>query len=276
MTNFVLITGGSGGIGLELANLFWADGYNLCIASLDEPCLHEMHTRLPERPEQTLVRFPINLSEPGSGQALYDAVREKGISPEFLVNCAGFGDWGELVDADPGRIEGMVRLNVETTTTLCLLFGQDMKARKRGGILNVGSTIAFQPLPFMAAYSACKHYVLSFSEALTEELRPYGVKVSCLCPGTTATSFLDSAGIERSTKKGSLGQVAHAVAMNPKEVALVGYRGLSEERPLIIPGALNRFHYLTTRLLPNRLMTAIAQNLMVRSATRESVPGKGN
>jgi len=158
----------------------------------------------------------------------------------------------------------MLALNMMTMTELCHLFGRTMKERGSGRILNVSSTISFQPLPRWAAYAATKAYVSSFTQAFAREMRPHGVSVSCLYPGTTRTAFLDTAGIERSGSRWSVGSLIHGAAMDPVKVARAGFRGLMRGKGRIIPGVSNRLHFWLVHWVPNRVITAVVQVFMKR------------
>jgi len=158
----------------------------------------------------------------------------------------------------------MLALNMMTMTELCHLFGRKMKERGSGRILNVSSTISFKPLPRWAAYAATKAYVSSFTQAFAREMQPHGVSVSCLYPGTTRTAFLDTAGIERSGSRWSVGSLIHGAAMDPVKVARAGFRGLMRGKGRIIPGVSNRLHFWLVHWVPNRVITAVVQVFMKR------------
>lgn len=253
--NTALVTGGGSGIGRELCKLFNRDGYRLIIVSLLEDELAAVKAELlAERPDADILTLQQDLSLPDAGENLYADIKRRGITLDVLVNCAGFGLWGEHISIPYERVKSMLLLNMVTLTTLSTKFGADMKAASRGHILNVGSTTSFQPLPYLAAYAATKHYVVAFSEALAEEMIHHGVHVSCVCPGTTQTKFLSTAGIAPSQTFGSVGYWADKAAMAPAEVARIAYEGMRAGTRKPIPGFSNWLHFLGSRVLPNRSM----------------------
>jgi short-subunit dehydrogenase len=187
--------------------------------------------------------LPEDLSVDGAADRLADRIASEGLEVELLVNNAGFGQWGPWLELDPEEEAGMIRLNVEALTTLTRRFAPAMAARSRGRILNVASTAAFVPGPGMSVYYATKAYVLSFSEALGEELRGSGVTVTCLCPGPTPTGFQARMGVGSSSRLG-MAEVA------PARVARAGIDGALAGRRLVVPGVLNRLTPLLPRFLP--------------------------
>lgn len=258
----VLITGGGGGIGRELCNCFFKDGYNLFVVSLLQAELDLLETDLSASTNegQFVKTLQADLSLPNAAEEVYAYTQAHGLDVHALVNNAGFGAYGEHVDLPLEKVKSLVTLNGQTLVLMCSLFGKEMKARGEGYILNVGSTISFQPLPHFAIYSGTKAMVVAFSEALSRELEPYGVVVSCLCPGTTATQFLDTAGLQNNNgKKVGIGFFAHGIAMDAKMVAEVGYKGLFNRKTRSIPGVSNHLHFLLTRVVPNRVITFVVQ-----------------
>lgn len=173
---------------------------------------------------------------------------------DVLVNNAGFGTYGAFAETDLGTELEMLQLNIATLTHLTKLFLEKMLAEGNGKILNVASTAAFQPGPLMAVYYASKAYVLSFSEALANELRGTGVSVTALCPGPTRTGFQRRAGMGAS-------RLFDWGVMDAPTVATIGYRGLMRERPLIIPGLKNKLLGFSVRLAPRRLVPAVVRVL---------------
>ena len=228
-----LVTGGGSGIGRELCKLFNRDGYKLVIVSLLDAELAETRAELlADNPAADIVTIQQDLSTPTAGDALYADIKARGIKVDVLVNNAGFGLWGEHLALAPARVQSMLQLNIVTLTSLTSHFGLEMKARGEGRILNIGSTTSFQPLPYLAAYAASKAYVVAFSEGIAEEMAPFGVSVTCVCPGTTQTKFLSTAGVKAS-EENSIASLAYwddKAAMSPEEVARVAYEGLREAR----------------------------------------------
>ena len=196
----------------------------------------------------------MDLSEPEQLAALCERLSDEGVVVDVLVNNAGFGARGPVAELDLGRQLEMVRLNVEALTALTRFLLPGMLARRRGGVLNVASTAAFQPGPFMAVYYATKAYVLSFSEALAEEARGTGVAVTALAPGPTLTGFQKEADLEdRLLFK--LGPMAAA------PVARAGHRAFRRGRVLVIPGLKNRLGAFSTRLAPRWLVRRVVRML---------------
>ncbi|PJZ71439.1 short-chain dehydrogenase [Leptospira perolatii] len=258
-TPTVLITGGSSGIGKEFSKLFLKAGYRLLIVSLDKSELTETKKELTKiSKNQKIETLELDLTSKGSGQKLYAWTKSLDANVDILVNNAGFGLWGETVELSLAEIQSMLNLNVISLTELCSIFGKKMKERGGGSILNVASTASFQPLPFMAAYAASKSYVVSFSEALAEELSPFGVEVSILFPGTTRTNFLSRAGIHAEEGKKSLGTLAYRIAMEPSEVARIGFEAVLLGKSKAIPGTMNYLHFLSTKIFPRFIVRSIA------------------
>jgi short-subunit dehydrogenase len=260
-----LITGGGSGIGRELCRCFHHAGYNLVVVSLLMEELFSLRNELqPVSDGQNIVIVQKDLSDPEAAESIYAFCEKEKIDVDVLVNNVGFGLVGRHLDLDPARVKQMVILNMMTMTVLCNLFGRKMRERGRGEILNVASTISFQPLPFWAAYSASKSYVSSFSQSFAREMKEFGVSVTCLYPGITATNFLDSAGLKRSSHPLSVGSLIHRAAMDAKKVARAGYRGLIKKKLRAIPGISNKLHFYFIHWIPNRLILLVVHSFMKR------------
>jgi short-subunit dehydrogenase len=241
MASVTLITGASSGLGAEFARL--------CAARGDEVVLLARRRRHLEQLAATIGRgaqvLAIDLHAPDGPQSAARTLRELDLKPDTLINNAGFGLVGKFHQQALDRQREMLRLNVEALTMLTRLLLPDMVERGRGAILNVASTAAFQPGPGMAVYFASKAYVLSFSEALHEELRGAGIKVSALCPGPTATEFGEVAGA-RSNR-------FERFAASAADVAAAGLAGLARNQAVVIPGLVNK----ATAPLMRRMVAAI-------------------
>jgi len=259
----VLITGGGSGIGKEFCKLFYNRGDNIVVASLDEDELVQLKMELPGSETQTVETIQIDLAIDNAANTLFVEIKKRNLAIDILINNAGFGAYGAHIDLDYGRIKNMINLNCQTPALLCHLFGNEMKTKGSGRILNVGSTISFQPLPYLTNYSASKAFVVTFTEAFAEEMAPHGVVVCCLCPGTTATNFLDTAGIIPDNETASIGNIANRVAMRPEDVAKIGFDGLLRGKRKIIPGAVNILHRRAVHWIPNRVITWCAQTFFV-------------
>jgi uncharacterized protein len=250
----VLITGASSGIGLELAKLFAADKHNLVLVARNQGALEKLAEELRREHGVEVAVLPKDLANPSSPQAIFDHLDASGISVDIVVNNAGFGEVGAVATLATQRQMDMIQVNIATLTHIARLFLPGMIERGRGGILNVGSTAGFQPGPNMAVYYATKAYVLSFTEALAEELRVTKVKVTCLAPGPTATGFAAIAH-EEDTLLFRFG------LMDAKRVARLGYRGFCRGKVLVVPGAINKLLAFSIRLVPRMLIRRIVKLL---------------
>src|SRR5437868_3559837 len=212
----VLITGASGGIGYELAKLFARDHHNLVLAARNADKLAQLATELRTQ-GVTVKTVPLDLSTPLAPKFLFDQLQTEGVAVDILINNAGFGAFGEFAQMSHAEIFGQIQLNIIALTELTRLLLPPMLAQHSGRIMNVASTAGFQPGPLMAVYYATKAYVISFSEALANELHGSGVTVTCLCPGATDTEFQARAGTE---------QTRLMRPMDAASVARDGYRAL--------------------------------------------------
>ncbi len=261
----VLVTGGGNGIGRELCRCFHKAGYSLVAVSLIMEELESLREELKVVvPGQKVIVVQKDLSGLDAAESIFAFCEKEKLDVDILVNNVGYGLVGRHLDLDLARVKQMVILNMMTMTVLCQLFGKKMKERGRGHILNVASTISFQPLPFWAAYAGTKAYVSSFTQAFAREMKEFGVAVTCLYPGTTATNFLDSAGLVKTPKRWSVGSLVHGAAMDAKKVARVGYRGLMKKKPRVIPGLSNKLHFYFIHWIPNLLITAVVHGFMKR------------
>lgn len=248
-----LVTGASAGIGVDLAECFARDGYDLILSARGEGALQEVAARLAQAHSVKAHVVAQDLGAIGGGTALANAVKAKGLEVDVVVNNAGYGHAGALTSSDLATQLGMIDLNVRALVELTYLYWDRMLANKRGGVLNVASTAAFQPGPLMANYYASKAYVLSFSEALWEEARGTGVHVSCLCPGPTVSKFRERAG----TGKTQLARVAKAMASAP--VARMGYEGFKRNKRVVVTGARNLVQTSLVKYLPRETVLRIAR-----------------
>ncbi len=254
-TGTALITGASGGIGLELARLFARDGFGVVLVARRADRLDALAGELRGRFGVPATVVPADLAVPGAPAEVAEALRARSIDVDALVNDAGFGVYGPFAATAIESELAMIQVNVTSLTHLTKLLLPRMVRRGRGRILNVASTAAFQPGPLMAAYYATKAYVLSFSEALSEELDGTGVTVTALCPGPTVTGFQAAAGMERSKLFRRIG------ILDAATVARAGYAGLMGGRRVVVPGAVNKILAQSVRLAPRRLVTAIVRRM---------------
>ena len=246
MSGIVLITGASAGLGAEFARQLSERGQRLVLAARRKDRLDALAAEV-----GNARTVEIDLSEPGAAARLVANVEAAGETIDTLINNAGFGLRGRFVELDAGREREMIDLNCGALTDLCRAVVPGMIERKRGAILNVASTAAFQPGPKMAVYFATKAFVLSLSEALHEELKPHGIKVSCLCPGPTRTEFGDVAGF------GGNG-LFDRVAMDAATVVRTGLKGLDKNRAVVVPGIVNKIGAASTRFAPRPVVRRIA------------------
>src|SRR4028118_836546 len=193
-----LVTGASGGIGLELARVFAQNGYDLVITARSKERLHALSNELQAKHQVSVRVLVADLAEPKAPQQIFDELQRDGVTVDVLVNNAGFAAYGPFLQTALDAELQLLQVNVTALTHLTKLFLPQMLQRQRGKILNVASTAAFQPGPLMAVYYASKAYVLSFSQAVGEELRGSGVSVSCLCPGPTTSGFQERAAMQKS------------------------------------------------------------------------------
>jgi uncharacterized protein len=252
----VLITGASSGIGRELARLFADDGADLVLIARSEGRLRELAGELAARYGTVAQVMPADLSRPATPGEIAEALAQRHIEVDVLVNNAGFGAHGPIAAIGAERQLVMIEVNVAALTQLTALLLPGMLQRHRGAILNVASTAAFQPGPYQAVYCATKAYVLSFTEALAEEVRGSGVTVSCLAPGATDTGFAAQAGTQGTRL------FRHGV-MGADRVARAGHDGMRRGRTLVIPGLRNRVRAFSVRLAPRTVATRVAGHLLV-------------
>ena len=249
MAGVALITGASAGLGAEFARQLSGKDHWLVLAARRKDRLDALVSEL-----GNARAVEIDLSEPEATAALMRDLEKTGEQVDILVNNAGFGLRGPFAELDAARQREMIDLNCGALTELCRAVAPAMVERRSGAILNVASTAAFQPGPWMGVYFATKAFVLSFTEALHEELKPYGVKVSALCPGPTRTEFGAVAGIQ------SLGQFDR-LSMEAGPVVRAGLDGLDKNRAVVIPGTTNRIGAWSTRFAPRSFVRRVAGSL---------------
>jgi short-subunit dehydrogenase len=248
-----LITGASGGIGYELAKLLARDHHNLVLVARSGDKLAQIASELQNQFGVTVKTVPLDLAAPAATKFLSDQLQREGVTVDILVNNAGFGAFGEFAQMREEEILGQIHLNVTALTYLTRLFLPPMLQRHQGKVMNVASTAGFVPGPLMAVYYATKAYVISFSEALANELRGSGVTVTCFCPGATHTGFAKRAGTENSRLFKQLG------AMDVETVARDGYRAVMGGHTLAISGVHNWVVAESVRFAPRKMVTAVSR-----------------
>jgi len=241
-----LVTGASAGLGVEFARQLSKRGHRLVLAARRKERLEELAKELGKA-----RAVAIDLSKTNAATKLMADLAANDEEVELLVNNAGFGLIGRFATADAKRLRQMIDLNVGTLADLCRAVAPGMIERKSGGIVNVASTAAFQPGPNMAVYFATKAFVLSFTEAMHEELKPHGIHVTCLCPGPTRTEFGDVAGF------GGNGMFDR-VAMESPDVVTAGLKGLDKNKAVVVPGLLNKISANSGRFAPRSVVRKIA------------------
>ena len=252
-----LVTGASSGIGASLARELAQDGHNLILCARRIEPMRALASEL-KAGGATCTIIAADLGNSGAAAALVQEIEAKGLVVDVLVNAAGLGANGRFDTSDPIRISEMLQVNVVALTELTRLLLPGMVNRRKGRVMLVASTAAFQPGPQMAVYCASKAYVLSFGEAIAFELEGTGVSVTTLCPGATATEFAAVAKAGGSALfKGGLVPV-----MSAGEVARLGYEGLKARRPVVVTGLLNRIMAASAQLSPAPIKLRIASWMM--------------
>ncbi|MGI6573182.1 MAG: SDR family NAD(P)-dependent oxidoreductase [Fermentimonas sp.] len=259
MRETALITGASKGIGKEFAELFAERKCNLVLVARSTDQLEELKEALSEKHGVRIHTIVKDLSALNAVDELFREVRALGVDVDYVINNAGFGDHGAFVDTQWERYEEMIALNVKVLTHLSHLYARDWAGRKKGRIVNISSTAAFQPGPMMAVYFATKAYVLHLSEALNQELSKESITVTTLCPGPTRTHFLDDSGMKVARL------MKNVKVATPRSVAELGYKAMMRGKPLVIHGAMNKVVPFAIRFLPRKWVTQLSAKVMERS-----------
>lgn len=249
----VLITGASSGIGFELAKVFASHTYNIILVSRSIEKMEKLAKELMNKYKIKVHVIAQDLSQPGAAQELFHKVINRNLQVDILVNNAGIGAVGLFHQMEMEKDMEMIQLNIITLTEITKLFSRKMIERRKGKILNIASTGSFAPGPFISIYYATKAYVLSFSEAIYSELKPYNITVTTLCPGATRTNFAKSAGRENSS-----------IAMMPDKVARIAYKGLNNNKKLVVPGLANKILIM----LPRNFVSNMAFKYQKKLASR--------
>ena len=251
-----LITGASAGIGAELARVFAGNGHRVALVARRADRLTALASEIVAGGGAMPIVIPGDLEQPDAGDKIAAVLASEGVEVEYVVNNAGFGLFGNAIQLDRTAQLGIIAVNIRAMTDLSLRFS-DQLIRNRGGILNVGSIAGFLPGPGMAVYYASKAYVLSFSEALREELAPRGVRVTVLCPGPVPSEFQTRAGIKPGLDSAILN-------VSPSDVASAGYRGLMANKRAVLPGLGIKMVPLLLRLFPRGFILAAVGRFQLR------------
>jgi len=251
-----LITGASAGIGTELARVFAANGHRVALVARRADRLTTLAGEIAAAGGAAPIVIPCDLEQPDAGDKIAAALVAAGVEVEYVVNNAGFGLFGNAIEFDRAQQLGIIAVNVRALTDLSLRFSEHL-IRHRGGVLNVGSIAGFLPGPGMAVYYATKAYVLSFTEALRQELAPQGVRVTVLCPGPVPSEFQQRAGFEPGFDSAILNVAA-------ADVAREGYRGLMANKRAVLPGLGIKIVPLLLRLVPRSFVLAAVGRFQLR------------
>ncbi len=244
MKKTVLITGATSGIGFEFVKLFSHKKYDLVLVARNESRLYEIKRVIEKNTKNRVYVIVKDLTLEGAAREVYDYVTKNNIGIDVLINNAGFGDYGVFAESDIERLSDMISLNVKALTELTYYFVKPMIARGSGKILNLGSIASFMPGPLMAVYYASKAYVLSFTEALSVELKGTGVSITALCPGPTDTGFEENANLT------TTGLFQKFKTTTPRKVARDGYRALMLKQTFTVPGIMNKLVTVLSKLSP--------------------------
>jgi len=254
MNKTALITGSSNGIGYELAKVHAEKGDNLVLVARSKSKLDELKKVLEEEQKVMVYTIGKDLSLPGAAREVYDELKQQNISVDYLVNNAGFGDFGFFAESDWNKQEKMINVNITALTHFTRLFLPDMIKRGSGKIMNVASVASFQPGPTMSVYFASKAYVLSFSEAINNEVSDKGITVTALCPGSTESGFHATAmGDRKLTKERNL--------PSSKQVAEYGYRAMMKGKTVAIHGLKNTLMANAVRFFPRALIVKAVRKI---------------
>ncbi|KTD43099.1 SDR family NAD(P)-dependent oxidoreductase [Legionella parisiensis] len=255
-----LITGASRGIGKALALEFANHGHDLILTARNQNLLEELADQIKEKYSVKVNVIVLDLSTPGSADDLINQIETLNIEVDCLVNNAGIGYLGDFISMDAEYLKALMQLNMATLTMLTYYFAKKFVHKGKGKILQVASTAAFQPGPFMSAYYASKSYVASFSEALAYELKGTGVTLSILCPGPTQSDFFKEAGMENSfLARGFIG------IKSTEQIAKAAYQGFKKNKLFIIPGIMSKILASSAKYTPDALSLRIAAFLHRRN-----------
>jgi uncharacterized protein len=258
-----VVTGASAGIGQSFARALAARGYDLVLVARREERLKELAAELEQKGRKAVVAA-VDLSRPEGCERAYEIAKAAGPT-DLLINNAGFGTYGALAEADITRTLDMIRLNVESVVHLTRLFVPEMAARRKGAVIQVASTGAFQAVPYMAAYTASKSFVLSFTMALAVEMKAANVSFKVLCPGPTATEFNEVAVVPGEVSKRA------PLYMSSEKVVEIALRDLGRRRVVLVPGVMNKAGAFLSGLFPRGLVTYVSGQLL-KPSKRKALP----
>ncbi|WKN31949.1 SDR family oxidoreductase [Porifericola rhodea] len=255
MNHTALITGASGGIGKALARIHASKGRDLVLVARNNDKLEALKNELEADFQVKVLVIASDLAKREAPKQIFDTIQTQHIAIEYLINNAGFGDYGFFHESDWKKEEQMIDLNMKSLTHLTKLFLPGMIKNRRGKIMNIASTAAFQPGPLMSVYYATKHYVLAFSEAIANEAKGFGVSVTALCPGPTASGFQNAAAMENF-------KLVNGKSMPSAEaVASYGYQAMMKGKTVAIHGMQNRILAKSIAFIPRNFVTKLVRTL---------------
>lgn len=247
-----LITGASSGIGKAYAQKIASLGIHLILTARSEQKLNDLANELRKKYSVNVEVIVLDLAQPNSAQNLFDEVQDRKLTVEILINNAGFGKWTKFLDQSISTYQEMITLNISSVTSLCYLFLPHMLANKKGIMINISSTGAFQPLPYIAVYGATKSYVLQFTEALAGEYASSGVKFLAVCPGNTETNFTQVANADTNGMKSS----------TVDDVVSVTVRALDKNKATVVVGCSNYLTSQLPRILSRKKMINLVEGML--------------
>ena len=248
MKGTALITGASSGIGMSMARMLAEDGWNLIVIGRNVASMNALRDEVVSKNDVDVLVIEKDLSKVGASEEIYEEVSSAGLQVDFLINCAGLGDFGKFIESDPKKQERQILVNDLALTTMTRLFVPDMVARGSGRVLNVASIASFQPGPLMSVYYGSKAYVLNFTEAIAVELKGTGVKVSVVCPGPVDTPFLELAG------QTGQNMFKKSACTTPDKVARYGLKKAFKGKVVIVVGFSSKMLMFFERFLPRCLV----------------------
>jgi short-subunit dehydrogenase len=251
---YALVTGASSGIGYELAKLFAQDGKNIVVVARSQDRLEKLKTEIENKSGTKVIVGVKDLSKPDAPQEIFSELEKNNINVDVLVNNAGFPVHGKFAETDLKEELNMIQVNITSLTHFTKLFVKKMIENKSGWILNVASTAGFYPFPLISIYAATKAYVLSFTEALANELQGTGVSVTCLCPGPTDTRFYERGNVWNAKWAKTMKR------MDAAKVARVGYTALKKRRVMVVAGLGNSLMVFLPRFFPRKLFTRMTRS----------------
>lgn len=264
MNNTVLITGASSGLGKEFAKIFAKKGYNLVLTARNLSALEEVKAEISNEFSVNIMVKALDLANDKAPLELKSFCEDNEIMVDILVNNAGFGDFGEFYLSDYDKFSDIIEVNIKALTRITRLFLPDMISLKQGKILNVASLGGFEPGPLMAVYYASKAYVLSFSEALSRELKGKGVTITALCPGPTKTNF------EKAANLGMSGLFVNLKVADAYQVAMFGVKKLFKGKVVAVPGFYNKLAVIGVKLAPRAMVRNMVYHIQKSRVDKKS------